>query len=504
MKNLLTTIMIVFINTVFPQDAFEIKTSDAYKWAVGEGATSAEARENAKKELLNSIVTNVISAVSTSETEILSEESTNYNALFNSYTKTYSKLRLKNLKVMDQEPDGNRFYAMAYILVSDYEASISEVKVEIREMVRLAENMETAEGLIQAFYNYYLAYLNTFFSPEPVSYYSAISSDSVVSVRILLENKLRSFLGSLKIIPGQPFLTPGLEEQIEIPVSVFYKTTPAAKIAIKIDNADSPQRIIRGGKANLILYSQPSGKKQNLRLLLSPAFEEESELKELHQQFGLTEKIEVLADFSNIVKADFSIKEESNTVYAFTSEIKNLSISKTEWNFGDGTSSEDLDPKHLYKSPGLYNVTLQINSDPQLKITKQVNVAGGETVSLPPKAESKPAEKEPSTTEKPPAVIVNKTAEDMSEAVLRVTRFRDVINILDGYKARGLLSYGKKAAFVSPENCYVIIFHPVTGEMKAFLVPGNDGRQDLVTGNTVSLLSNSYKGMASIWVEVYK
>lgn len=491
------------------QDALTIMTSDSYKWAVGEGATAAEAKENAKKELLNSIITNVISSVSLNEAESLDKESSEYQSLFNSYTRSYSRLQLKNLKVIELDNEEGSSRALAYILVSDYLSSIEDTKINIREMVRLAETKESSDGIISAFYGYYLAYLNTFYSPEPVEYFSQATGDSISSVRVLLESKLRGFLSAVKVLPGAPKITPGLEEQIEIPVSVFYKNVPVSKLALKIDVTDSPKRTVRNGKTELILYSQPSSKKQKLRLLISPAFEEESELKELHQQFALTEKSEMTVDFSNVVKADFSFKAESNTVYAFTSEVKNLSISRIEWDFGDGEGSQDMNPKHLYKSGGVFNVTLQLNSDPTLKITRQVKVAGKESPQPakpePPVTEAKQPEEKISITPEPVKTgVISKTAETLTEAILRVTQFREVKDILDSYKAKGLLSFGKKKDFVSPENCFIIIFDPVTGEMKALLEPAAGARRDLMTGSAVSNITNAYKGMTSIWVEVYK
>ena len=50
------------------------------------------------------------------------------------------------------------------------------------------------------------------------------------------------------------------------------------------------------------------------------------------------------------------------------------------WDFGDGTTSTDKDPKHVYKEAGTYTVTLKVNNDDNLKASKDITVAPQEPV----------------------------------------------------------------------------------------------------------------------------
>jgi len=484
------------------QSAFEIMSSGEYRWGRGSGSTAEEAASNAKMGLINNIVTYVIGEVSLVKTEVNEENSSTYGGLFSSYTKTYSKLRLKNLSILPLEVEDGIHSSLAYIRESDFRESVDEVKTEIREIVRLAEQSEQREGMASAYLDYYRAYLHTFYSPEPVSYVSISGTDSVSSVKALIENKLRSFFSNLRLTSGVPFATPNLEEQIEIPLSVSFSGKPVSKLSVRIDNPDSPQRVLRNGKTNLIIYSQPSRKKQPMGILLSPSFEENSELKELHAQFAFQEKTSVTVDFSSLITLDFTFREESRLVFAFSSVIKNLSIAKIEWNFGDGNSSSDMNPKHLYKNPGSYEVTLTLNGDPDLRRSKTVVIKREEPEKPAPPPPPPPDEQ---ISDPPPNTSGKQaTADALSEQLLRAGRFQEVKNILDSYKDRGLVIYGNKNAFVNPDNCFVLVIDPVTAEVKAVLAPGTGERADLLTGTTVKDISASYKGMKTIWAEVLR
>lgn len=78
--------------------------------------------------------------------------------------------------------------------------------------------------------------------------------------------------------------------------------------------------------------------------------------------------------FSTKSIAKFSIQDIS---YADRSvSMKNHSIKGDSylWNFGDGQTSTTENPEHIFTNGGLYDVTLQINGDPSLTLTKQIRV----------------------------------------------------------------------------------------------------------------------------------
>ena len=74
------------------------------------------------------------------------------------------------------------------------------------------------------------------------------------------------------------------------------------------------------------------------------------------------------------------------------------SVVKWSWNFGDGTTSEERNPRHAYSMPGLYTVTLTVEDDAGLKGTyyKDVTV---EPRNYPPTADFTFIPKEPKAGE---------------------------------------------------------------------------------------------------------
>ena len=72
------------------------------------------------------------------------------------------------------------------------------------------------------------------------------------------------------------------------------------------------------------------------------------------------------------ISASYLITEPSEPeVVAFTSEYDNLTVQFTNmstsgsylWDFGDGNTSDDINPVHIYAGPGLYEVCLTLFSD---------------------------------------------------------------------------------------------------------------------------------------------
>lgn len=79
---------------------------------------------------------------------------------------------------------------------------------------------------------------------------------------------------------------------------------------------------------------------------------------------------------------DFSYSYIDNSMYAshvvyyqfsFTSNITDSST--FAWDFGDGATSTEPAPKHLYKAKATYHVTLTVNGDKQNSITKDLNIS---------------------------------------------------------------------------------------------------------------------------------
>ena len=78
--------------------------------------------------------------------------------------------------------------------------------------------------------------------------------------------------------------------------------------------------------------------------------------------------------------ADFNIDEYefmlSNTPTDFTDSSTDLNINSWEWDFGDGNTSNEQNPSHLYTEPGSYYITLSITDEYgcEDQISKEVQI----------------------------------------------------------------------------------------------------------------------------------
>ncbi|HMG16350.1 MAG TPA: PKD domain-containing protein [Saprospiraceae bacterium] len=81
---------------------------------------------------------------------------------------------------------------------------------------------------------------------------------------------------------------------------------------------------------------------------------------------------------NNDCKIDFSyLLSSPGTLIVYFKPLTDPSLqAKLIWNFGDGTSSTDVNPKHEYLKPGIYKVTLEVfySNGKSCSVTKEVNI----------------------------------------------------------------------------------------------------------------------------------
>ncbi|WP_048067211.1 PKD domain-containing protein [Methanospirillum hungatei] len=76
-------------------------------------------------------------------------------------------------------------------------------------------------------------------------------------------------------------------------------------------------------------------------------------------------KLDYITAISPIIDAWFSFRyigDQSTRLVQFFDGSKGVGINSWEWTFGDGTTSTEINPVHLYSSKGIYNVKLLVSN----------------------------------------------------------------------------------------------------------------------------------------------
>ena len=75
----------------------------------------------------------------------------------------------------------------------------------------------------------------------------------------------------------------------------------------------------------------------------------------------------------NVEEYEFDL---SDTPIEFTDESQDINLETWEWDFGDGNSSDEMNPMHLYTEPGVYYASLSIKDmfGCEDQITKKIEV----------------------------------------------------------------------------------------------------------------------------------
>ena len=472
-------------------EVFAIKSSDNYYWGEGNGETEDAARQNSKTNLIQSIVSNISSSqeISTSETSNSTGAQVSSNS--ESRSKAISRLKIKNLRYITSQHGKEGFTVLASIRKDDYQRMVEEVKTDICEYMKQVELKSRGNNAIDKLItDYYTVYLKTFFCPDPIGFVS-MDRDTIKSLAAYLESIIRTQLSTLFIKTLAPIISPDWPDQIEIPIEAVNNDRPVNRVVAHLSLAGNPERLITDGRTNLILNSLPSANNWKYKLILTPDPPTTEELIEIHKQCGISETREVNVNFSKLVSIDFSVKKESENIYAFQSKIKNLSISKIEWDFGDGSVSSEENPKHIYGSTANdYIVKLRLNGNDELSAVKSIS---DKDLNMHKNEIKEPDFKQP-----------EKVNYKGFNYFRKGETYGEFMTVIDSLKDNGTLVYGRESDFKDTYKCYIIFFNNESRKLEAILEPGKEVRNELYTNQLISDYKINYKGMRAIWIALMK
>lgn len=102
-----------------------------------------------------------------------------------------------------------------------------------------------------------------------------------------------------------------------------------------------------------------------------------------------------------------------------------------------------------------------------------------------------------------PNITNTKNGEVVINAIKEIHDFETLSAKLQELKAQGMIMFGKKSAFINPEDCYVVIVDKGTRQIMAILDRSNPERINILSNNAVPDFENKFKDQAQIWMEVY-
>jgi hypothetical protein len=484
-----------------PDDQFiaqerSIKCSGDYYWGEAVGDSLAQTRVIAKKEAVLSISQTV--RVSESVQGTGKHGDGPQDGVY-ANLKSFSQVRIQGINFIDSRRNG-KHHVIAYISKADFSRSLEAIAIEVREFMRLARDHLLKNDTSSAMYAYYCAYLTTLMSPFPVPYGNGQEKSAHADIRPFLFDNVSAYLSRLTVSAGNPRIDRTFD-LIAVPILVRSGGKPVSGVSIRFDNPDGSDRTLERGKTDLYVYAPPSERSRIVTVVCSISLDSRNAppgLADIHSNAGILVKHQVNIDFSSVIGIDFSTEKNAHGGCVFTPQLKNLSISRLEWNFGDGKTSVDYSPTHVFTGGNDCMVSLTVNSSPDLTASRWLhagdcNPAAPSTVPESEKPDNRPAQTVPMPANVPQPI----------RALAAVRTFQEFVRLANDHLSKNAIVYGPKTTFFNPSECFVFIFDYNNHALLAVLDKGTDKRLDLLTGGTIDRFEDAYKHQLSLWVEVY-
>ena len=534
----ITILLLLAAQSVHSQPTeYDIKIGGDYHWGEAVSESRSEAISLARSDLIGRIVTVVVA----DQTYDIAEDDKEFSTFYRSTSRTISRMELRGLDhIATERPDGT-FRALAYIHRDDYQRSIETERDRQIALADQAAEIEREDGLNTAIPWYYRAFLNTYYFPEPI--YLTDDAGRSIEARQYYRRKLDRWADRISIRTGQPSggLMPGNVLEMSIPLELTTGNRPVTTLDIGFDIAGYGTRLTVSGSTELYLERLPSRPVESFTLVFRPALEETRSNRDwqlLASEIGPFYRRNISIDFTPVMNINFIAHNIAGKAWRFTSRIENISISHLEWDFGDGTYSEEMHPAHTFRQlDPPPTVTLTLNRNPDLQVAKKVTPTGLKTVrafgeerppapaiTRPTRADSRRPE-EPVRAERDEA-IRDRVLPDRADIdpgtdqfrwrtldltpgkrayLQQISREKDSGEILRSLQthARGLdIRFGNSSAVQNQDNSFVAIVDPETYEVVAFITPVQHGRRtELHSGRRVINLAEEFRGLGSVWIE---
>lgn len=468
------------INLLFGGQAFS--QIDYYE-ASGEGPTLEQARQQALKNLTNSIQTFIQTRF---ESRISENKGTVSEDFAQAQTTTYSGIVLRNVTYIENHtPKG--WLVTARVLKSDVEKAFEKRKYAIRSLLNLATAAEQRADLATALRNYFWAYVLTFSYPDTIQIAIAQTAGNAAT---LIPARLNAIFKEVHATVEKSFIDG--DDFVAITQISFSNRSVTNLLLSYYDGVDQNWCEVENGKTTFVLRGNFSEPKIVLRPQIEYRYvsemEQNPEVYQIYQFLQLPafdNSFPLTLDLQNYVKVDFTAIFKGNVVY-FQPQLSHLSVTQYLWDFGDGRTSTLAQPALIFAQERTYQVSLKINGNPSLTCRKILDIKNqsltGTNFSIP-----KP--------HKP-------TAPQLLADLRVVGNLQDFTSKAQELSRQGRIVFGSAKNFENKEGLYCFIFSSNSAELRAILTVQNGEFINIVTNRPEAL--GTYKGDRAIWVEVLR
>ena len=154
-------------------------------------------------------------------------------------------------------------------------------------------------------------------------------------------------------------------------LAIYYvKINCSNNIVYELSAIDPSYNILTGNS----IYTFP----YDLSFYISPSFSHfyiKISGKPFKESYKYPYTIHISRDYL-AMKADFSADKTNGNApltvnFSDKSTAKHTNISSWQWNFGDGTTSNEQNPQHIYSNPGIYKVSLVVGDEQDMQDTEE-------------------------------------------------------------------------------------------------------------------------------------
>lgn len=372
MKNYLLAVLLLIPVTGFSQlnELDEILRSGNYHWGEGYAETREESVRSARVDLIEKLVV-VIDSEVRSEVEETDEV---FRSEFASRTRSLSRMQLRGLNYKNLEWRDGTWRTIAYISKEDYQNTLDIERNKLTSLLNQAVQSERMSGLLQAVPMYAELWVERQFYPIPF-YTSAEAHGEETELESFMRSRFRDWMDNIQmnVLNVEVYSDSDLHET-NIALELTYNGMPVNHLMVGYDRSGYGLMEVIDGVVNVFIDLLPDAPEATYRLILQPKYRgSDPELQVIAELTLPQVRRRITANVLSQIELDFTVTRIGTGGFQFNPDIRNLAVSELRWDFGDGRSSTQSAPRHMFaEADKAHVVTLTANRNNQLVTRKEL------------------------------------------------------------------------------------------------------------------------------------